>query len=276
MKNTFLAAVAFAFVMVSGQRGFADQTNVIADLNALIVKVNAKLEQGSNTEADLTTELKAYDALYAKYKGQKTDDVATILAMKAELYLEVLQDPEKAAEILQQIKHDLPDTETGKRVDAIVSELKPQIDAEKIRRSLTVGTQFPDFNVKDVNGKPLSLASYKGKVVLVEFWATWCVPCRMELPYVLQAYQKFHAMGFEIIGVSLDDNPPMLTRFIQANGLTWPQYNDGKKFDNKLAVKYGIEGVPANFLLDDNGKIIGTDLRGEELEQAVAGALAKR
>ena len=91
MKNTFLAAVAVAFVLLTGQRGFADQTNVIADLNALIIKVNAKLGQGSSTEADLTPELKGFDALYAKYKDQKTDDVAQILAMKAQLYLEVIR-----------------------------------------------------------------------------------------------------------------------------------------------------------------------------------------
>jgi thiol-disulfide isomerase/thioredoxin len=276
MKNTFLAAVAVAFVLLTGQRGFADQTNVIADLNALIIKVNAKLGQGSSTEADLTPELKGFDALYAKYKDQKTDDVAQILAMKAQLYLEVIQDPEKAAEILQQIKRDLPDTETGKRMDAVLAELKPQIDAEKIRRSLRAGTQFPTFDVKDVSGRPLSLASHKGKVVLVEFWATWCVPCRMELPYVLQTYKKYHASGFEIIGVSLDDDPLALARFIKENDLTWPQYNDGKKFENALAMKYGVESIPTNYLLDGDGKIIGMDLREDDLEAAVAGAVAKK
>ena len=138
------------------------------------------------------------------------------------------------------------------------------------------GTKFPDFNEKDVDGKPLSIANYKGKVVLIDFWATWCGPCVAELPNVLKTYTKHHSEGFEIIGVSLDDNRQKLESFLKDKGISWPQFFDGQGWSNKLAVKYGIQAIPATYLLDGNGVIIATDLRGDALEQAVARALAKK
>jgi len=258
---------------LSGQSGFASGTNdVTSDLNAVIIRINAKLQQGQRTEKDLQDEIKEFDALYASHKTVKIEDVAPILSAKAGLYLQVLNDPEKAAEAFKQIKHDLP--ETGARVDEILESLKQPIEAERVRRTLVEGATFPGFDEKDLAGKPLSLASYKGKVVLIDFWATWCMPCRMELPNVLAAYEKYHAQGFEVIGISLDESRPMLDRFIQENKLAWPQFNDGKRWENKLAGKYGVQSVPTTYLLDGEGKIIGVNLRGDELDAAVAKALA--
>ncbi|PYJ01766.1 MAG: hypothetical protein DME25_17520 [Verrucomicrobia bacterium] len=125
-------------------------------------------------------------------------------------------------------------------------------------------------------GKPLSIASYKGKVVLLDFWATWCPPCRAELPSVIKTYEKHHPNGFEIIGISLDKEESKLTSFTKDKGMTWQQFYDGKGWGNKLAVKYGVQSIPATYLLDSEGKILAQDLRGEDLEQAVAKALAKK
>jgi thiol-disulfide isomerase/thioredoxin len=138
-----------------------------------------------------------------------------------------------------------------------------------------VGAKFPDFNETDVAGKPLSIASRKGKVVLVDFWAMWCRPCRAELPNVLATYNKYHDQGFEIIGISLDQDQAKLIGFTKAMNMPWPQFFDGQGWQNKLAVKYGIESIPATYLLDGNGTIIGKDLRGDELTQTVAKALNK-
>ena len=98
-------------------------------------------------------------------------------------------------------------------------------------------------------------------------------PCRGEIPNVVATYQKYHDQGFEIIGVSLDQDRQKLLDYTREQDMTWPQYFDGQGWGNKLAAKYGIESIPATFLLDGNGKIIGRDLRGDELTAAVAKAL---
>ena len=193
--------------------------------------------------------------------------------MKALLYVQIFHDEAKADELMAQLKTDFKDTEF---VTTLVKQETAGAAAKKIQDALAVGTKFPDFNEKDVDGKPLSVANYKGKVVMIDFWATWCGPCVGELPNVIATYQKHHAQGFEIIGVSLDQDKTRLTDFNKSKNMTWQQFFDGQGWGNKLAVKYGIESIPADFLLDGDGKIIGKDLRGEALEQAVTSALANK
>jgi thiol-disulfide isomerase/thioredoxin len=278
MKKILFALVAV--ILLSGQNGFAEGTNaVVNDLNALVSSVNAKIQQGATQEKDFAGELKAFDVLYAKYKDLKTEDVAQILVMKAKLYLDVIDapigDPEKAGDALEQVKRDMPGTPSGQRVDMILQDLKRPIEAERIRNKLVEGTTFPDFNEKDLSGQPLSVVGRKGRVVMVDFWATWCPVCIAELPNVLDVYSKYHDKGFEIIGISLDEDRPTLERFIKENNVSWPQYFDGNKWDNKLAMKYGVNAAPTTYLLDGDGKIIGKNLHGPALEAAVAKALAK-
>ena len=202
------------------------------------------ISAGKRTESGLADDLKQFDVLLAEHKGEKTDDVARILYMKAMLYGEVLNNDAKAEELLKQLKTDFKDTQ-------FVANLEKQEAAEaaakKIQDALVVGTKFPDFNETDVAGQPLSIAGHKGKVVLIDFWATWCGPCRGELPNVIAAYQKHHAQGFDIIGVSLDQDKTQLLSFIKDQNMTWPQFFDGQGWGNKLAVKYGIEPFPPLF-----------------------------
>jgi peroxiredoxin len=153
--------------------------------------------------------------------------------------------------------------------------MEKQAAARLVQKELVVGKPFPDFSEKDTTGKPLSISGYKGKVVLVDFWATWCGPCRAELPNVLATYDKHHKNGFEIIGISLDQDENKLKSFTTENKMTWVQFFDGKGWGNKLAGKYGVMSIPATYLLDRNGIIIAKDLRGDDLEAAVAKALGK-
>jgi peroxiredoxin len=148
-------------------------------------------------------------------------------------------------------------------------------DAKTDLKALAVGSPFPNFNETDIDGKPVSVANYKGKIVLVDFWATWCGPCVAELPNVLKAYEKYHGKGFEIIGISLDSNKARLTDFVKAKNVTWQQFFDGQGWKNKLGQKYSVNSIPATYLVDKEGKLIAKNLRGEALEKAVAKALGE-
>ncbi len=274
MKFNFAILLAIVFSLLSGPRAFCgDATN---ELHSLLQQINADIKAGKRTEAALADDIKQFDVLLAEHKGEKTDDVAQILFMKGTLYLQVLDNEEKAMAILKQVQTDYPGTKWAKQVDQVIAYNEKAAAAKKIKRALVVGTKFPEFTVTDLDGKPLSTAALKGKATLIDFWATWCGPCRGELPNVLATYEKHHAQGFDIIGVSLDQEKAKLTEYTKTMNMTWPQYFDGLGWSNKLAAKYGIESIPATFLLDGNGIIIGEDLRGEDLEAAVAKAVANK
>ncbi len=245
------------------------------ELQELIGKVQGKLKEGKNTEKDLADELKAFDTTLATHQGEKTDDVAQILFMKAMLYVQIFEDSEKGAEIVKQVKADYPETQAGKNADKVIASIAKQADANKVQKELAVGKVFPDFDEKDLNGKPLSIANFKGKIVLIDFWATWCGPCVGELPNVLKTYEKHHGEGFEVIGISLDQDKGKLTSFIAEKKMPWAQYFDGLGWQSKLGQKYGINSIPATYLLDKEGKIIAKNVRGEALDAAVAKAVGK-
>jgi peroxiredoxin len=270
MKTKILGSLAVLALLLSVQCGVAaDKGEAAAELKSLIAKIQTKMSAGDRTEAALAPELKEFDDLLAEHKGEKTDAVAQILYMKAALYQQVFKDKAKGDALMAQLEQEFPDSEPAK-------VMKQQAEAKKVQSTLMEGSKFPDFQVKDLADKPLSIANYKGKVVLLDFWATWCPPCRAELPNVLKTYEAHHKDGFEIIGISLDKDRDALTTFIKEKNMTWPQYFDGKYWKNELAVKFGVNSIPATYLLDGQGAIIGKDLRGESLEEAVTKALAKK
>jgi thiol-disulfide isomerase/thioredoxin len=272
MKIKLLVPLALVSLLLSAPSGVAaEKSDAAAELKTLVSKIQTKLRQGEKTEAALAPEIKEFDDLLAQHKGEKTDDVAQILSMKASLYRDVLKDAAKGDALMEQLKREFPDSEP-------VKMMKQQEEAKKVRDALAEGSKFPDFSEKDLAGKPLSIANYKGKVVLIDFWATWCPPCRAELPNVVKTYEKHHADGFEIIGISLDraQDREKLVSFLKDKNMAWPQFFDGNYWQNKLAVKYGVNSIPATYLLDGQGIIIGKDLRGEDLEQAVAKTLARK
>ena len=142
----------------------------------------------------------------------------------------------------------------------------------KIVMKTQEGVDAADFSQPDKDGKMVKLSDYRGKYVLLDFWASWCAPCRRENPNLIKAYAKYKGKGFEILGVSLDkaaDKAKWL-KAIEDDKLTWKQVGDMKGWDNAAGMLYEVKAIPMNFLIDPSGKIIAKYLRGEELDKKLA------
>jgi peroxiredoxin len=143
--------------------------------------------------------------------------------------------------------------------------VKKLAEREATLAKIQIGQQAPDFTMNDTTGKPVSLSSFKGQVVLIDFWASWCGPCRAENPNVVAAFKKYGPKGFTVFGVSLDTDRAKWIEAVNKDGLTWTHVSDLVGWDNAAAKQYGVMSIPASYLLDKDGKIIASGLRGEEL-----------
>jgi len=143
-----------------------------------------------------------------------------------------------------------------------VKELQKMADQ---RRVTGVGAVAPDFTMNDPDGKPFTLSSLRGKYVLLDFWASWCAPCRQENPNVVKMYNEYKDKGFDVLGVSLDRDHDAWVKAIKDDHLTWHHVSDLKYWNNEVAREYGVTSIPHSLLLDKDGKIIATNLRGEAL-----------
>jgi peroxiredoxin len=160
---------------------------------------------------------------------------------------------------------------------AALPEMKSLKERVAVMKSVAVGQKAPDFTSNDVKGNPVALSSKIGaKLLLIDFWAAWCNPCRQENPNVVKVYNEFHKKGFDVFGVSLDNTREDWIKAIADDKLTWTQVSDLQRGNSAAAKLYSVNSIPSNFLLDETGKIIGRNLRGEALYNKVKEVLGKK
>lgn len=210
------------------------------------------------------------------------DSLETVLSDRKERFIREHSDSYVALDLLAQRSKEIstPEFEAlfkqlndNIRNTSLGMEIQKKIDAVK---ASTVGKQAMDFEVEDINGDKITLTSYIGKYVLLDFWASWCMPCRAENPILKQAYENFSAYNFDILSVSLDTKRALWERAIHEDGLPWKQVSDLKGAKSPIALGYGISAIPQNFLIDPTGKIIAKNLRGEDLEKKLKYLLPKK
>jgi peroxiredoxin len=162
------------------------------------------------------------------------------------------------------IDKSLLNTKSAKNIKKVLDAIKDDPAAK-----VEVGSKAPDFSAKNPEGKVISLQDVLGKVTIIDFWASWCGPCRGENPNVVALYKEMHAKGLNIIGVSLDKDAAKWKEAIAKDGLVWPQISNLKFWDEPIAKQFNIESIPATFILDAKGVIVARDLRGDALKAKV-------
>jgi peroxiredoxin len=277
------------------------QTSFFLEKNAVLKFTGAleELENASVSGSKMNEDLSKYTASIAALNNQRRPVMATLMDayQKKQPYKEYSDQVEKIDEQISAKAKEFvqanPESATSAwlvrskffygedselagmygylKGEALAStyakDLKKKID---INAKTGVGQIAMDFTQNDVNEKPVSLSSLRGKYVLVDFWASWCGPCRQENPNVVKAYNQYKDKGFTILGVSLDQKKEPWLKAIEKDQLTWSHVSDLKYWQNEVAVQYGINSIPASYLLDPNGKIIGKNLRGEALAKKLA------
>ena len=201
--------------------------------------------------------MKDYEAKEDAINKANADSYVAAYFLAGKLYE---YDYEKLVEKFNTLGENAKATEPGKTIADRIQKLS----------AVAVGQVAPDFTLNTPDGKPLSMHSIKGKVKVIDFWASWCGPCRGENPNVVKMYEKFHPKGLEILSVSLDEDKDAWLKAIEDDKLTWNHVSDLKGWQNAAAQLYCVNGIPHLVVLDENNVIVAKDLRGEELQNKVA------
>ena len=276
------------FYTVSG----SDASSQLKDLITTFGKRNFEVEK-SMADLDSLKQAKAPDSVILAATGVKNNAIQGL-----NVYLKQVVNTNTNATIcalalswasrsfpLSDFESSLSDLLRKYPENGVLASLKQNYDLQRAqmaqqdahdRDNSWVGKQAPDLSLPDANGNPVSLASFKGKYLLVDFWASWCGPCRAENPNVVHAYDEFKGKNFAILGVSLDKEKDAWQEAIRADRLDWTQISDLKFWESQAVKTFNFDGIPFNVLIDPQGKIIAQGLRGEELENKLKEVLASK
>lgn len=223
------------------------------------VVMNSLRKEYSKFQDEFITQSDAYVASHPK---------AFISALIIEgMFNQMAPDIDKISKFYNGLDKEVKDTKHGKKIKKQLDELTKPVAAAV---NVGVGTMAPDFSAPNPEGKAVSLKQSMGKVTVVDFWASWCKPCRAENPNMVALYKEFHAKGLNILGVSLDDDAAKWKDAIAKDKLTWTHVSNLKNFEDPIATLYSIKAIPSTFILDASGKIVAKDLRGAELKAKIA------
>ena len=233
------------------------------DVMALQQKYQSSMSSGNSNEAEKAKI--EYQAMMDNNKVYTKNFVKENSTSVVSAYIALVQlaNQIEAAEldsIASKFPAEISTSEYVVKIKEIVAEQK----------KTAVGVEAPDFTMNDQNGNPVQLSSLRGQVVMIDFWASWCAPCRQENPNVVKLYEQYHSKGFEIIGVSLDRGKDEWLQAIKDDNLKWVHVSDLQYWQNTVARQYGVNSIPQTYLLDKDGKIIAKGLRSEQLASKLA------
>lgn len=240
----------------------------VGNLNKQIAELNQKFSEarynGAN-ESDLMQMQQQYFGLNEEIQSTVTSFADTASDPLLKVFAASLLDPEVHGELMEKVNNavqaEIPDNPLAKQFNQKVAE----------STKLSIGRMAPDFTLNDPKGNPIKLSDLRGQVVLLDFWASWCKPCRMENPNLVNTYGKYKDQGFTVYSVSLDKNLDQWVAAIQQDNLSWENHASKLQFWNcPVAKQYNVSSIPATFLIDGEGKIIAKNLRGAALEQKLA------